>query len=129
MRMISERTAMFFRDQLARHIAEFLDDPDGMCGNDAKEIAKHHDTLDLACRDVGLDFWNVVAEEKRSGSEIKRLKEYLEAANYTTTLMYERGYRHGLEGLNPSSTGSDYMKGYGEGRRTRIENKLRYGDS
>ncbi len=40
-------------------------------------------------------------------------------------LMYQRGERDGLAGLNPSSTSADYMKGYGEGRRTRIERNLR----
>lgn len=41
--------------------------------------------------------------------------------------MYQRGERDGLAGLNPSSTSADYMKGYGEGRRTRIERNLRAG--
>ena len=42
-------------------------------------------------------------------------------------LMYRRGERDGRAGLNPSSTSADYMKGYAEGRRTRIEQSLRTG--
>jgi hypothetical protein len=42
-------------------------------------------------------------------------------------LMYRRGDRDGRAGLNPSSTSPDYMKGYVEGRRSRIERNLRTG--
>jgi hypothetical protein len=44
----------------------------------------------------------------------------------TQDLMYCRGKRDGLEGLNPSSTSDEYMKGYIDGRRIRLEQKLRY---
>jgi hypothetical protein len=40
-------------------------------------------------------------------------------------LRYRRGERDGRAGLNPSSTSADYMKGYVQGRRTRIERSLR----
>lgn len=40
--------------------------------------------------------------------------------------MYLCGQRDGLEGLNPSSTSVDYLKGYWEGRRERLERKMRY---
>jgi hypothetical protein len=43
-------------------------------------------------------------------------------------LMYSRGERDGLAGLSPSCTAIDYWNGYVEGRRTRIELKVRYGD-
>jgi hypothetical protein len=43
-------------------------------------------------------------------------------------LMYRMGERHGLEGLSPSSTSSEYMKGYVQGRRTRIEKSVRSGE-
>jgi len=42
-------------------------------------------------------------------------------------LMYQRGERDGLAGLNASSTSADYMKGYTAGRRARIERNLRTG--
>ncbi len=42
-------------------------------------------------------------------------------------LMYRRGERDGLAGLNPSSTSADYMRGYVEGRRARLEKNLRTG--
>ena len=45
----------------------------------------------------------------------------------TKELMYRRGERDGRAGLNPSSTSADYMKGYVEGRRTRIERSMRTG--
>lgn len=40
-------------------------------------------------------------------------------------LMYRRGMRDGLAGLNPSSTSEDYIKGYFDGRRARIERQIR----
>ena len=40
-------------------------------------------------------------------------------------LRYQRGERDGRAGLNPSSTSPDYMRGYKQGRRTRIEQSLR----
>lgn len=41
-------------------------------------------------------------------------------------LRYHRGKRDGRAGLNPSSTSPDYMRGWRQGRRIRIEQKLRY---
>lgn len=40
-------------------------------------------------------------------------------------LRYRRGERDGRAGLNPSSTSADYMEGYLEGRRNRVERSLR----
>ena len=40
-------------------------------------------------------------------------------------LRHQRGNRDGRAGLNPSSTSSDYMRGYVQGRRVRIERSLR----
>lgn len=37
-----------------------------------------------------------------------------------TSLMYQRGYRHGLEGLSPSSTSADYWRGFNAGRQERF---------
>jgi hypothetical protein len=44
--------------------------------------------------------------------------------NDTKDLMYSRGKRDGLAGLDMSSTSADYMKGHLEGRRIRIEKQL-----
>jgi len=43
-------------------------------------------------------------------------------------LMFKRGKRDGLAGLNMSSTSEDYRKGWIEGRREWLEEKLRYRD-
>lgn len=40
-------------------------------------------------------------------------------------IMYARGERDGLNGLNMSSTSADYHKGWLDGRRKRIEDRLR----
>jgi hypothetical protein len=39
-------------------------------------------------------------------------------------IMYRRGKRDGLAGLNMSSTSNEYQKGWSDGRRERIEKKL-----
>lgn len=39
-------------------------------------------------------------------------------------LMYDMGNRDGLAGLNPSSTSSEYLRGFVDGRRKRIEKKV-----
>jgi hypothetical protein len=43
-------------------------------------------------------------------------------------LMRRRGERDGKDGFNPSSTSPDYFRGYLEGRRFRVEQKIRYGE-
>ncbi len=40
-------------------------------------------------------------------------------------IMFKRGYRDGLAGLNMSSTPTEYMEGWMQGRRERIEERLR----
>ena len=78
--MISEKSFEFLKERLANQIAEFLDDPDGMCGPDAKEIGQHYEFLCTVCRDCEVDFWQLAKEEDRTEYEEKRLKEYLAEA-------------------------------------------------
>ena len=90
---ISDKTFEFLKVSYANQVREFLDDPDGMCGNDAKQILAYY--LELAA--IGADielvdnrterlgghsyFWEVVKLEGRTPYEINRLKAFLNEGN------------------------------------------------
>jgi len=48
-----------------------------------------------------------------------------QSINNANELRYQRGYRDGHKGLNMSSTTSEYRQGYIDGRRIKLEEKIR----
>lgn len=81
---IGDETFEFLKFEYDRHVAEFLDDPDGMCGVDPEEIVGHYEKLVRLGEDIALAiggykkpkayFWLTVRREKRTRHEIDRLK-------------------------------------------------------
>ena len=67
----------------------------------------------------------VANKEDGSVRVIVRLSE--DKTNSAADLMYKRGNRDGLFGLNANSTSAEYIEGWQEGRRKRIEDEIRYG--
>jgi hypothetical protein len=74
---ISNVTLDFLEQQLRYQIREFLDDPDGMTGNDVNQIEEIYITLTCVAADLDENFWDIAKEEECTDNEMHRLLEFL----------------------------------------------------
>ena len=81
MHQVNDTVFEFLNLMYARAVADFLDDPDGACGPDAKAIAEEYHHLKLVGLGIGKDFWKVGEEEGRTDNEVQRLKDFIKEAN------------------------------------------------
>jgi hypothetical protein len=93
MKMISERTYKFFREQYERVVHDWFDDPDDQfTGWTHADLLDWWETLQVAAKDLDLDFWKMVRDEEAADCteyEINRVKAMLKKAGHPEYINYE----------------------------------------
>lgn len=89
MKMVSERTCKFFRDEYENVVQGWFDDPDEQfTGWDHADLLDWWETLRIVALDLELDFWKVI-EEQATSYEINRVKKMLKEAGHPEFIDYE----------------------------------------